>query len=97
MYTEICEEDIRDIFEIAKLYYCDGIYVKSNAHPCGWDFISFEDFEISDDMFGQPISIFSISNGHYGYHDYEGKTVEEVIKEVGMQGLCFEVSGVDNF
>ena len=94
-YTGICEGELEEIIEIAKKYFCDGIYVKSDAHPCGWDFISFGNVETSEDAMTLPIEVNDISNGCYDYHDYDGKTVYEIIETVGMRGLCFEISGVD--
>lgn len=92
----IDEEYIKQVFVGAKDFFCDGIYVKSDAHPCGWDFISFEDFECSADLSEQPIECSVISGGCYDYHDYEGMSVEAVIKKVGTTGWCFELSGVDS-
>lgn len=94
--TDISKEYIEEIYIGAKEIFCDGIYVKSDAHPCGWDFISFEDFETSDDLFEQPFGIHYINNGRYDYHEFEDKTVEDIIKKVGANGWCFEISGVDN-
>lgn len=88
---------IEDIYKSAKEIFCNGIYVKSDAHKCGWDFISFEDMECSDDAFEQPIGISEISGGNYGYHDYEDMTLEDIIATVGIHGWCFEISGVDRW
>jgi hypothetical protein len=96
-YTEICQEYVEDIFKAAREYFADGIYVKSDNHPCGWDFIDFQYcLECSSDVMDQPIGISEISGGNYGYHAFEDKTLFEIIKDVGMNGWCFEISGVDN-
>lgn len=96
MSAIIDEEYIRQVFVGAKEVFCDGIYVKSDTHPCGWDFISFENFECSADLSEQPIELDAISGDCYHYHDYDGMTIEEVIKKVGAGGWCFELSGVDS-
>lgn len=97
-YTEICREYIEEIYVGAKEVFGNGIYVRTEGiHPCGWDFISFEYLECAEDMFDYEIEIDSISNSCYDYHDYVGKTMEDIIKEVGMNGWCYELSGVDRF
>ncbi len=93
---EFDKKYIEDIYNGAKDYFCDGIYVKSNAHPCGWDFISFEYMDCSSDAFDLPIGVEAISGGCYDFHDYEDMTLEDIITTVGIHGWCFEISGVDN-
>lgn len=95
-YADICDGYINDMYKLAKEHFCDGIYVKADSHPCGWDFISFERMECSNDMFYMETDIDVISGGNYISHEFEGKTVEQIIKEVGMNGWCFEIIGVDN-
>lgn len=78
-----------------KEVFCNGIYVKSDAHPCGWDFINFEcsELETASDVMDVKFDIGDISGGNYTYHDFEDKTLFEIITEVGMNGWCFEISG----
>ena len=92
-YTEINIEYAKDVLRCAKEIFCGGIYVTSeNAHPCGWDFISFYTIETIDDVIG----VQEISNYIYSQHDYEDLTLLEILKKVGMKGWCFEISGVDD-
>lgn len=86
---------IEDIYKGAKEVFCNGIYVKSSAHPCGWDFISFEGLDFPSDAFDEPIGIYAISGGNYDTHDFADMTLEDIISTVGIHGWCFEISGVD--
>lgn len=92
------QEYVEQIFINARDIFCNGIYIKSDMHPCGWDFINFEDtdLETSEDVMDIPIEINAFSRGSYSYHDLEYKTLFEIIQEVGMSGWCFEISGTDN-
>jgi hypothetical protein len=98
-FTEINQEYVEEIYKAAKRYFCNGIYVKSDAHPCGWDFINFEHSEmetpsdVMDIVFGSE----HISGGNYAYHDFEDKTLFEIITTVGLDGWCFEISGTLNW
>lgn len=92
----IDREYIEDIYKGAKEVFCNGIYVKSGQHPCGWDFVGFDDLECSEDMFSMQIECDAISGGCYHYSELEGLTVEEIVKKVGTKGWCFELSGVDD-
>ena len=97
-FTEVNQEYVEEIFKNARKYFADGIYIKSDNHPCGWDFIDFTyaDLEVADDVMDQPISIDCFSGGNYECHELEDKTLYEIIEAVGMNGWCFELSGVDD-
>jgi len=86
---------VSDVYSAAKNIFCNGIYVKSNAHPCGWDFISFEFASSVKDMFKEEVQVEDISGGCYNYHDYEGKSVAEILSIVGEKGYCFEINNAD--
>ena len=94
-FKEICKEYLEEVFHGIKEVFGDGIFVKSAEHPCGWDFISCEQLEVQDDIYFVPIEISEISNYCYSSHPLENLTLAEIIKEVGMDGWCFELSGVD--
>lgn len=96
MERNIDRQYIEDIFRGAKEVFCNGIYVKSGYHPCGWDFISLEDIDSTTDAFEEPVGLYAISGGNYDSHDFEDMTLEDIISSVGIHGWCFEVSGVDN-
>lgn len=90
------EEFLENMFDAAKNTFCDGIYVLSDQHPCGWDFISFENFEVESDLWEQPIDSTDVSGGCYSFSDFEDSTVQMVLDKVGEEGWCFEKSGVDS-
>lgn len=90
-YTEINENYARDVFNAAKNVFGDGIYVESNVHPCGWDFVSFKDYkdyEEIEDNYGFYLD--DISNGIYNEHPFEDRTLLNILEEVEMDGWCFE-------
>lgn len=95
VFTEINEEYAMEVYKCAHQFFGDGIYVKSDNHPCGWDFISFEMFEVPSDMLDEPLDNNAINDGNYDYSDFENKAMLDVLKMVGMQGWCFERSGVE--
>lgn len=87
------EDRAREVFDAARKIFCDGIYVKSSAHRCGWDFLDFEwvtereldEYEFSAEDF----------NENYSTHDLEGLTLAQILEKVGDDGWCFEISQVD--
>jgi len=93
---EIDKEYAREVFNAAKEIFCDGIYVKClMSHPCGWDFIDFSYME--DWGYDEIITTEQISDGIYNSHEYEDLTLLEILKEVGKDGWCFEISGTVNW
>jgi len=88
---EITEKFVKDVYNVAQSI-ADGIYVPSNAHPCGWDFISFEDID-EWSVAEEPISYYCISNG-YGSEDYGDCTLLEILKKVHGQ-VAFELNQID--
>jgi len=89
----IDREYMEQVYIGAKEIFCNGIYVKSEGHPCGWDFISFEDMECSDDVECMPIEAYSISNG-YGSEIYQGMTLLEILQECHGR-VAFEKDQID--
>ena len=96
MATVVNTKDmLKNIFSAAKELFCDGIYVRSmNAHPCGWDFISFSSFDNAHQMWTDTVDLSDISDGIYDEHEYYKKSVAEILKIVGCD-WCFERSGID--
>jgi len=93
--TTIDKEYAEEVLSAANRYFCNGLYVKTDdIHPCGWDFIELAYFEDVDET---PISLEDINDGIYYQHPYAGLTVLELLKTVGREGFCFEMSGVDRF
>jgi hypothetical protein len=95
-YTKINKKYARNVFEVAKEVFGGGIIVKSDVHPCGWDFISFEDYD-NYDMIEENCGfvINDISNAIYDYHPFEGKTLLDILEEAGMNGWVFEESQIN--
>ncbi len=60
--------------------FAEGIYVPSDAHPCGWDFIDFSDIECSDDVTEVEIDPNDVSNG-YGSEGADVTYNKEVFEE----------------
>lgn len=93
-FKEINNEYLEKVYYGIKEVFCGGIFVKSDEHPCGWDFINCEQLETQDDIYRFKIEVSEISNYCYNSHPLENLTLAEIIKEVGMDGWCFELSGV---
>lgn len=79
-----------EIWKCMKEVFCNGLYVISDQHPCGWDFIAFDNLEIQD-----PISINDISYGNYDSHPLEGLNFVEMLEKV--EKFWFEKGHIDDF
>jgi hypothetical protein len=91
----IDEKTVIEIVKCAKETFCDGIYVPCNTHPCGWDFISFENFEaVSTDAIDYPIDCDVISDGIYNYHPYEGLTLIDILGKTNGK-YAFEIGSIN--
>jgi hypothetical protein len=77
----ITDDLIVEIARCAKDVFSNGIYVPSDKHYCGWDFISFEDISTNSriSILTDTFDIFAITNGCYEEHEFEGKTLKEVL------------------
>lgn len=71
-----------------------GIYVRSDTHLCGYDFISFEKFFDINDFVNGYIDLTDISGGIYIKHEFDGLTIPEVLEKVGRRGFSFELSNI---
>lgn len=72
----------------------EGIYVPSNCHPCGWDFINFTYvFDSEDDVEDNVFYGSDISNG-YGNEEFSNCTLLEILKKVHGQ-VAFELNQID--
>ena len=87
-------ELIIDIVKCAKEIFCNGLYVPSTAHPCGWDFISFESIDLEDDVLEYTIESSDICDGAYSWHDYEGLTIKELLEKTKGK-YAFEIGSMD--
>lgn len=95
---EIDEAFVKDIYNSAVNYSCNGIYVPTNkhGHPCRWDFISFEMVDKddpTDNILVHRFDIFEISNG-CGSIEYLDETLLEILKMVHGQ-VAFELNQID--
>ena len=91
------DEKVLQIYNSAIKYFCNGLYVKSDKHPCGWDYISFEDIDQDDeeyDVFNYIFSLADINDYIYDDHDFDGKTLKEILESIG-DNWAFEISGIN--
>ncbi|WP_024622482.1 hypothetical protein [Metaclostridioides mangenotii] len=79
--------------------FADGIYIPCDYHPCGWDFISFENIVLDkEDEFyedNNPLTYIimaeDISKGVYDdYHPYVGLTLKRLLEKIDYK---FEIEG----
>lgn len=76
---EITDELLVEIVKVAKETFCNGLYVPCEKHPCGWDFISFDDIEEYEEILEYKFEISDITNNIYYDHDFEDKTLKEIL------------------
>jgi hypothetical protein len=92
--TNFTDEQALEIFKTAKEVFCNGLYVKvKGAHPCEWDFISFEycdDDDIKDWLFWGD----DISGGIYDNHPYNRMTLKEILQQAEGK-YAFEIGQTD--
>jgi hypothetical protein len=78
--NEITDEIVIQVVKCAKEIFCDGIYVPSKKHLCGWDFISFECIPNKKCcILENTFEIYYITNGCYEEHKFEDKTLKEIL------------------
>ena len=106
----LSDEYLEEVYKASKFFHI-GIYVNyKNAkgikrdliHPCGWDFISFENIEDTDCMskaeakdydwsvYNYTFDSNDISNGVYDRHPFENYTLKEILEVFGENGWNFE-------
>lgn len=85
-------EVLEEVYECAVNVFCKGIYVKSDKHPCGWDFITFE--WVSEDFLEYKFELCDISDGCYDDHDFEGLTLKEILIKADGK-FSFEIQNID--
>ena len=77
--VELTDELLIEIVKVAREVYGDRIYVPCEKHPCGWDFISFDDIEEYEEILEYKFEIYDISDNIYHDHDFEDKTLKEIL------------------
>jgi hypothetical protein len=97
--SKIDLEDItmNEIIKCAKKVFCNGIYVPSNYHPCGWDFISFDNIdELSQGKYDANyiFNNYDICQGVYDEHEYEDCTLRDILEQTNGK-MAFELSTID--
>ncbi len=80
-----------EVVTAAKKVFSDGIYVESNKHPCGWDYICFEHCDIEDAEYFE-VDCEMINDFVYETHELDGKTIKWVINN---KKWAFELSQLD--
>ncbi len=91
-YTK--NEILEEIYDCAMNVFCHGIYVKSDKHPCGWDFLDFEYISENESILEYKFGVSDISNGCYEDHIYEGLTLKEILI-IAEGKFCFEFQDID--
>lgn len=78
---ELTDELLIEIVSAANEVFCHGIYIPSEeGHPCGWDFISFDYIDGYEEILEYKFDITDISDGIYDVHEYENKTLKEILE-----------------
>lgn len=103
----VSNEFLEEMFKVSTLF-AGGIYIRYDKarsvnqeyiHPCGWDFLSFENVEeVQDDnpedydwsILNYVFEVEDFSNGIYQTHPLEGYTLKEILKIVGEDNWSFE-------
>lgn len=76
---ELTNENLIEIVKCGKEVFCNGIFISCNYHPCGWDFLSFENIEEYIEVLDYKFDDEDISDGVYDYHPLNGKTLKEIL------------------
>ena len=99
------DEFVNEMYLAAVESFCGGIFVNYgradkdivisyDIHPCGWDFVSFEniDNDYKDEcVYNYLFQVEDFSNGIYSQHPLEGKTLKEILQIVGRENWNFEL------
>jgi len=92
-WDTVKSELLESIVSCAKEVFCGGIYVPCSIHPCGWDFINFENIGLGEVM-TREFELYDISGGIYDTHPFEYATLASVL--VSTRGnYAFEISGIN--
>jgi len=90
------DDKLLDVIKCAKEYFANGIYVPCNQHPCGWDFISFENIDLlytRENPLKYKFQLSDISDYAYDEHNFENCTLGEILEERGK--FAFEKESID--
>lgn len=82
------DETIKDVYSCANEVFGGGIAVPSeDGHPCGWDWLEFEEVE---DILTHTFEGYEISSG-YGSEEYLNLTLRDILKITNGK-FAFEVN-----
>lgn len=86
-YNLTDDELLQNIFEVAKEVFCNGIYIATNNHECGWDFLSFEYLSDWTELKSTKIGYigYEVNDGKYYLSDERDKYLIDVLKENGWK------------
>ena len=87
-------KDLKLFWDAFHNCYGEGIYIKSNMHPCGWDYVDLTCFYDECDMIEETLTITDFSGGVYDWHTYEGWTPFSMLKDL-EENWCFEKNQID--
>ena len=87
-------KDLKDFWDVFYNCYGEGIYIKCDIHPCGWDWVNLRNFYDIYDMIDDQLSVADFSGGYYDFHPYDGYTPFEMLKDLG-KNWCFERNDID--
>lgn len=88
------KEDLKLFWDAFHNVYGEGIYIKADLHPCGWDYVDLSFYYDVDEMMEMALDIENFSYGYYDWHPYVGFTPFEMLKAVG-ENWCFERNQID--
>lgn len=88
------EEDLKLFWDAFHNVYGEGIFIKSDMHPCGWDYVDLTCFYDEYDMMEETLVVNDFSGGRYDWHYYEGYTPFQMLKDLG-ENWRFERSQID--
>lgn len=88
------EKDLEKFWDAFYNVYGEGIFIKADVHPCGWDYVNLKYFDNTYELMKETLGLENFSNGYYDFHPYDGYTPFEMLKDVG-ENWCFEINQID--
>jgi len=88
-------EILKALFVGAREFFCNGIYIATFNHECGYDFLSFEYLNSWTDLKDNVIGYdgYELNDGKYYKADENDKYLIDVLKENGWK-FEFERSSI---
>ena len=81
------DEILREMFIGATEYFCNGIYIATSNHSCGWDFLQFDGLESWEDLKNLKIGHdeYVLNHGNYIQADEDDKFLIDVLNKNGWK------------